>query len=252
MSERHSPSPSEKDSHPISEALTRRRTAASLDSPTVSAGKRLAVMLADVHGVVRDGLRLLLETTGDIIVAGEVADGRAAVKMARELHPDVAVMDISMPELGGIEAARQIRAECPATQVVMVSMHATKEHVLHALEAGALGYVLKESLGPEVATAVRAAHAGKRFLSAAISDALVDACLLNAERPTGLATTDLSQREREVLQAVVGGKSSRAIAQVLRLSPKTVETYRSRLMKKLGVDGVAGLVKYAIAHDLAS
>ena len=207
----------------------------------------IRVLLADDHAVVRDGLKVLLQQAADISVVGVAADGREAVRRAQELKPDVVIMDIAMRELNGIEAARLLRDQCPAIRVVMLSMHSSAEHVFRALEAGAAGFVLKESAGEEVAAAVRAAHAGQRYLSRAI-----DAHKLSARSRAGRASPldSLSGRERQVLQLVVEGHSSAEIAATVCLSPKTVETYRGRLMKKLGVSDVPGLVRFAIEHGL--
>jgi DNA-binding NarL/FixJ family response regulator len=209
------------------------------------------VFLADDHAVVRDGLRFLLEAQPDIRVIGDAANGRDAVRQVAQICPDVVVMDISMPELNGIEAAREISEVCPSTQVIILSVHSTTEHIFRALQAGARGYLLKESAGIEVAQAVRAVHANQRYLSQKISDRLVDDYV--RQRQDAQATgplARLSPREREVLQLVVEGKSSAEIADVLSLSLKTVETYRVRLMHKLGINDVPGLVKFAIQHGL--
>ncbi len=208
---------------------------------------KITVLLADDHAVVRDGLRVLLQQSTDIRVVGEAADGREAVQLAQELKPDVVIMDITMRELNGIEAARLVRELCPATRVVMLSMHSNSEHVFRALEAGAAGFVVKESAGEEVAAAVRAAHAGQRYLSRAL--AALESTL---QSRAGLASPldSLSARERDVLQLVAEGRTSAEIAAAISLSPKTVETYRVRLMKKLRVNSVADLVKFAIEHGL--
>lgn len=206
----------------------------------------IRVLLADDHVLLREGLRALLGANPGITVVAEVGDGREALRRSEELKPDVLVMDVSMPVLNGIEAAQLVRERCPRTQVVMLSMHSSTEHLFRALRAGALGYVLKESAATEVIAAVQAAHAGQRYLSPALRDAAATAG--GAERPGPLDS--LSVRERQVLQLVVEGKSSAAIARIVHLSPKTVETYRSRLMKKLGVPDVPSLVKFAIQHGL--
>jgi len=211
----------------------------------------ITVFLADDHAVVRDGLRFLLEAQPDIRVIGDAANGREAVCRVTRLCPDVVVMDIAMPELNGIEAAQKIARDCPSTRVIMLSMHSTTEHVFQALQAGARGYLLKESAGIEVVNAVRAVHAGHRYLSEKISDRLIDDYVRQrqaTEAKSPLAR--LSPREREVLQFVVEGKSSAEIAAILSLSLKTVETYRSRLMHKLGISDLPGLVKFAIQHGL--
>jgi DNA-binding NarL/FixJ family response regulator len=208
----------------------------------------ISVLLADDHVVVREGLRLLLEAQMDITVHGEASDGREVIRQAERLHPDVVVMDIAMPELNGIEATRQIRMVYPATQVVILSVHSTSEHVFRAFEAGALGYLLKESAGAELVEAVRAVHAGRRYLSHKLVEAGIDD-QLSRRRGKG-PVNSLSVREREVLQLIVEGKSSAEIAGILSLSPKTVDTYRSRLMRKLDLDDLPSLVKFAIQHGL--
>jgi DNA-binding NarL/FixJ family response regulator len=207
----------------------------------------IRVLLADDHALLREGLRALLAAQPGIAVVAEVGDGREALRRTEELKPDVLVMDVSMPGLNGIEAAQIIRARCPRTQVVMLSMHSSTEHVFRALRAGALGYVLKESAATEVISAVQAVHAGQRYLSPALRDAAAGPAD-SAKRVGPLES--LSTRERQVLQLVVEGNSSAVIARIVHLSPKTVETYRSRLMKKLGVADVPSLVKFAIQHGL--
>jgi DNA-binding NarL/FixJ family response regulator len=205
----------------------------------------LKVLLVDDHAVMREGLAALLGGAG-IDVIGTAGNGREAVRLARELTPDVVVMDISMPDLNGIEAARQIRVRVPSVRIVILSMHANREHVHQALAAGADGYVLKESAATEVAAAVRAVAAGRRYLSPAIEAAMLEAGGSAARAPL----ESLSTRERQVLQLVVEGKSSAEIARMVHLSPKTVDTYRSRLMAKLGVADVPSLVKFAIQQGL--
>jgi len=214
---------------------------------------KISVLLADDHQVMRDGLRTLLQTQPDICVVGESGDGRETVRLAELLRPNIVLLDIAMPWLNGIEAARRIRSACPDVRVVVLSMYSTNEHVCRALHAGAAGFLLKECAGQEVIEAIRAVKAGRRFLSAKLPAAEIDAALRVRVRGKKVSPVErLSPREREVLQLVVEGKSSAAIAKLVFLSPKTVETYRSRLMKKLGVRDLAGLVKYAVANGLTA
>ncbi len=211
----------------------------------------IAVFLADDHAVIRDGLRHLLEAQPDIRVVGDAADGRETSRLVEKLRPDVVIMDIAMPELNGIEATRRIRSDCPSTQVIILSIYSTEEHVSRALQAGARGYVLKESAGIEVVNAIRAVHSGHRYLSQKLSDQLIDDYLQQIKTSGEKSPLDrLSPREREVLQLVVEGKSSAEIATELTLSVKTVETYRSRIFRKLDIDDLPRLVKFAIQHGL--
>jgi len=212
----------------------------------------ITVFLADDHAVVRDGLRVLLEAQPDIHVIGDAADGREAIEQVPKLCPDIVIMDITMPALKGIEATRRIAQTCASTQVIVLSMHSTSEHVFRALQAGAHGYVLKESAGSEVADAVRAVHAGHRYLSPAISDRLVDDYVRQRQVEAKSPLERLSPREWEVLQLVVDGESNSEIADILCLSSKTVETYRSRLMQKLNIGDLPSLVKFAIQHGLTT
>lgn len=206
------------------------------------------VLLVDDHAMMRAGLKSLLEeANAGISVVGEAGNGRAALQQASELKPDVVVMDITMPDMNGIEAARQLREKCPAIRVVILSMHSSSEHVYRALEAGAAGYILKESAGAEVVAAVRAVHGGNRYISGAIAG-LEFAAQPHAARLSPLDR--LTARERQVLQLVVEGKTSAEIAKAVSLSRKSVETYRSRLMKKLNVRDIPALVKFAILHGI--
>lgn len=207
----------------------------------------IRVLLADDHAVVRAGVKALLQQDADISVVGEAANGRDAVRFALELKPDVVIMDLTMPELNGVEAARLLRDKCAAIRVVMLSMHSSSEHVFRAIEAGAFGFILKDLGGSDVAAAVRAVHAGGRYFSPALAE-----FKLTAQSRTCCASPldSLSAREHQVLQLVVEGHSSAEIATSVHLSPKSVETYRGRLMKKLTVNNVAGLVRFAIANGL--
>jgi len=213
----------------------------------------ITVILADDHAVVRDGLRLLLDAQPDIDVVGDAADGRDVLIKIQQLHPDIVLLDIAMPELNGIEAAYKIIDLSPETSIIILSMHATTEHIFRALNAGARGYLLKESAGAEVVQAVRTIFNGQRYFSQKISDRLVDDYLLQrSTMQVDSPLTRLTPREREILQLVVEGKSSAEIAEILTLSQKTVETYRSRLMQKLGLTDLPALVKFAIQHGLTS
>ncbi len=211
----------------------------------------IRVLLADDHAVVREGLRLVLEAAGDIVVAGEASTGLEVVRTSVDLGPDVVLMDVAMPELDGIEAARRVCAACRHTKVVMLSMHGAREHVTRSLRAGARGYVLKEAAAREVVEAVRTVHAGRRYLSARAADVVVDAYADEGDsdsRSDPLAA--LSDREREVLLLVAQGNSSSQVGEALFLSPKTIDTYRSRAMRKLGIHDVAGVVRFVIEHEL--
>jgi DNA-binding NarL/FixJ family response regulator len=180
----------------------------------------ITVFLADDHAVVRDGLRLLLEAAGDIKVVGEAANGRDAIQRVAQLCPKVVIMDLAMPELNGFEATQQIRQVCPSARVIVLSMHSTAEDIFRAMQAGANGYVLKESAGAEVVNAVCAVHAGRRYLSQKVSDTLLDYLMLQRESPETKSPIErLSPREREVLQLLVEGKSRAEIARILFLSP---------------------------------
>ena len=211
----------------------------------------IRIFLADDHAVLRDGLHYLLDAQPDLQVVGDAGNGREAVRRCAQLHPDVALLDIAMPELNGLEAARQIRQAKPDTQVVILSMYSTAEHVTGALRAGAGGYVLKESAGLEVVTAVRSVHAGQRYLSQKITDLLIDDYILQtdgASRPLDR----LTGREREVLQLVVEGHTSADIGRRLSISVKTVETYRSRIMHKFNLQDLPALIKFALQNGLIS
>ena len=210
----------------------------------------ITVLIADDHAVVRDGLRLLLENQSDIRVIGEVADGREAVEAAIRLKPDVVLMDLAMPLLNGTDAAAQILEKQESAKIVMLSMHSTVEHVFRALQAGALGYLRKESAGNEVVDAVRAVYAGRRYLSQKITESVVDDYVRKRAEESPLES--LSQREREILQMLVEGRSGTEIARLLHVSPKTVDTYRSRMMQKLGIADLPGLVKFALQHGLTT
>lgn len=208
----------------------------------------ISVFLVDDHRVLRDGLRILLESQEDIDVVGEAEDGNKAIEGIASKRPDVVVMDITMPELNGIDAAQIIHETLPETGIVILSIHSDVEHVFRALQAGAQGYLLKESAGSEVISAVRAVYLGRRYLSPGIRDLVMETYMRNSQTQSPLEL--LSMREREVLQLTVEGHSSATIAEKLAISSKTVDTYRSRLMGKLGLRDLPELVRFAIKHGI--
>lgn len=212
---------------------------------------KIRVFIAEDHTIVRDGLRMILESGDDYEVIGQASHGREAVTGILKLRPDVAIMDIAMPELNGIEASSQIRQAWPDARIIMLSMHTTSEYIVRALKVGAMGYLVKDSAGIEMMNAIRTVHAGRRYLSQKISDQVLTDFMHQSE--SSMADHPLAQlsfREREILQLVAEGKTSAEIGPTLGISPKTVETYRSRLMDKLGLSNLAGLVKFAIQQGL--
>ncbi len=210
----------------------------------------ISVLLLDDHAVVRDGLAALLATQPDLRVAGSFASAADALRFVEQSPPDVAVLDIALAGLDGIEAAKRIHDQWPETHILMLSMHASPEFVYQALRAGALGYVLKESAGEEVVAAVRAVYAGRRYLSEKISARALDDYV--RERGPDHPLERLSPRERQVLKLIVEGNTSAEVAALLGVSSKSIDTYRSRLMAKLGIDDLPGLVKFAIRHGMTS
>jgi two-component system, NarL family, response regulator NreC len=205
----------------------------------------LRIILADDHAVMRSGLRVLLERVADFEVIGEAADGREAIEIATKVRPDVAVLDISMPNLNGVEAARHISGT--GTAVVMLSMHSDESYVLRALKAGARAYLLKESAEADLIAAIRAVQAGKAYFSPAVSRMLVEDYVHQlGDRNIEDSYELLTPREREILQLVAEGKSSKDIANVLNLSVYTVDTHRSNIMDKLNLHTVPELILYAV------
>ncbi len=213
----------------------------------------IRLILADDHAVIRSGLRLVLERQPEFKVVGEAADGSEAITLAERLMPDVAVLDVAMPNLNGIEAARQITAKSAKTAVVILSMHSDEGYVLRALNVGARGYLLKDSPESDLIAAVFAVHAGKAFFSPAISRVLVDD-YVRQMRQRGLEDSYelLTAREREVLQLLAEGKSNKDVAARLVLSLYTVETHRSNLMEKLNLHGLPELILYAVRKGIIS
>lgn len=211
----------------------------------------IRVIVADDHHLVRQGIRALLEKANDIEVVGEAADGQEAVELVEHLAPDVLIVDIAMPRLGGIQAAERVRALGVATQVVILSMYSDPTLVRRALREGARGYLLKRSVTEELLLAIRAASRGEIFLSPGVSESVVEGLLAQRDDAEEVEPFDrLTPREREVLQLIAEGHTNNAIAQVLKVSVKTVEKHRASLMSKLDVHDIASLVRVAIKHSL--
>ena len=207
----------------------------------------IRVILADDHAVMRRGLRLVLEQQKDFEVLGEASDGREAVSLAESLKPDVVLLDITMPNLNGIEAARQITAKQLGCAIVMLSMHSDEGYVLRALKAGARGYLLKESAEADLLNAVRSVSEGKAFFSPAVSRMLVEDYIRQLQDKDIEDSYELlTAREREILQLVAEGKSNKDVAAMLNLSPYTVETHRGNIMEKLNLHSVPELILYAV------
>jgi len=210
------------------------------------------ILLADDHTIILDGLCSLLNKNPDFKVVGRASDGMSAVRLAAELSPDLIIMDISMPGLNGIDAARRILAADPRTKVIALSMHNDGRYVSEALKSGALGYLLKESAFEELIAAVRAVMKGQCYLSASIAGVVIKDYIRHLEKTKSGVFSALTPREREVLQALSEGLSTKEIASRLGVSVKTVETHRSQIMEKLDIHSVAELTKYAIREGLTS
>jgi two-component system response regulator NreC len=210
------------------------------------------IILADDHRVVREGLRSLLEGEADFQVVAEAADGREAVRLCRELSPDVIIMDVAMPELNGVDATRAIAAESPGTKVLALSMHKDRQFVSGMLAAGAAGYLLKEAAYDEVVRAIRVVRENKTFLSPAVAGVVVQDYVRGMVHPDRYSGPELTDREREVLQLVAEGRTTKEIADRLFISVKTVESHRRQLMDKIGVRSIAELTKWAIKIGLTS
>jgi DNA-binding NarL/FixJ family response regulator len=209
------------------------------------------ILLADDHDIVRRGLREQLSQHEGWEICGEATNGREAVRMASKLEPDVAVIDLSMPELNGLEATRQIRRELPNTEVLIFTMHETEQLIREVLSAGARGYVLKSDAGLQLTSAVEALVHGKPFFTSKVSEALLDAFLKSSAKPDeGSVFRTLTEREREIVQMLAEGKSNKEIANKLSISVKTVETHRATVMRKLDINSIVELVHYAIRNQL--
>ena len=218
---------------------------------TISEVKK--ALIVDDHKIMREGLRSLLEKNERFECIGEADDGCQAVQMARELHPDIVIMDIAMPNLNGVEATRQIKAENPDIEVIVLSMHATRTYVLQVLQAGASAYILKDSAFEELSTALLAISRGGMYLSPDITKTAALANLKGGSYASGGAQAEnLTKRELQVLQLIAEGKSTKDIASRLSLSVKTVETHRKQIMDKLEIRSIAGLTKYCIREGLTT
>jgi len=217
-----------------------------------SANAPIRIILADDHRIVRQGIRMLLEAEPDMVVVGEASNGREALSLAQKLLPDIIIMDITMPELNGIEATRQILSLAPGIKVIALSMNSDNQFVLNMFRVGVSGYLLKECSQGELVKAIRTVIKHKTYLGPGISDIVINDFLTGWQTTSDSAFSKLSPKEREVLQLMAEGKSTKKIAETLYVSVKTVESHRKQVMDKLGIRSVAELTKYAIRAGLTS
>ena len=215
--------------------------------------KKIRVLVVDDHTIIRDGICALLALTGDIEVIGEATNGSEALRMVKEFNPDVVIMDIAMPVMGGLEATRRIHKESPRTRILVLTQHDDKEYVLPVIESGASGFVSKAAASSELVSAIRAVYRGDSYLTPTVAKLLV----VNYQRAAGKQTTQdpydqLTERERDVLKLLVEGHSTKEIADILVITPKTVEGHKTNLMAKLGIHNRIELVKYALRKGIIS
>jgi two-component system, NarL family, response regulator NreC len=214
---------------------------------------RLRILLADDHTIVRQGLRKILEAQPEWTVVAEASDGRDTVRLAIDVQPDVVILDIGMPRLNGIEATRQIARRLPSVGIVILSMHSDETYILQALQAGARAYLLKDSADTDLIHGVNAAAAGKSFFSPVVARVMLDDYLRHLSQKGSVDRFDaLSEREREVFQLIAEGHSNKEIADLLSVSPSTVDTHRTHILQKLDVHSTAELVLYAVRRGVIS
>lgn len=212
----------------------------------------IRILLADDHGIIRQGLRSLLEKEPDMQVVGEAEDGRKAIELVNECSPDIVIMDITMPNLNGVEATRHITGESSKSKVIALSIHSNRRFVADMLKAGASGYILKECLSDELVQAIRTVSSGGRYLSPCITDVVIDDYVKRLSTTPESRIATLTARERQVLQLLAEGKSTKQIALDLHVSSKTIEANRRRIMEKLDIHSIAELTKYAVREGLTS
>jgi DNA-binding NarL/FixJ family response regulator len=213
--------------------------------------KAFRILIADDHEVVRRGIRALLESHPGWEVTGEAEDGREAVERTRDLKPDLVLLDIGMPNLNGIDAARQILANCPATPILILTMHHSEQVVREVLSVGARGFLLKSDAGRDLVTAVEAVQNHQTFFTSQVTEIVVDGYLNSDRKPEPSSKNQLTPREREVVQLLAEGKTSKEVALALNLSVKTAETHRTNIMRKLDLHSVADLTLYALRNGIA-
>ncbi len=212
----------------------------------------IKILLADDHAILRQGLSKSIQLEEDMEVVGQAENGLDAIDLVKELQPDVVVMDISMPDINGIEATREILRDFANTKIIALSMHSAKKFVSEMFKAGASGYLLKDCEFDELAEAIRTVVLGKSYITPEITDIVVDGYIKTSQEETSSVFSSLSKRERQVLQLMAEGKTTKQIGLMLHISPKTVEAHRLRIMDKLDIDNVAQLTKYAIQEGLTS
>ena len=212
----------------------------------------IKVIIADDHEIMRDGLKSMLEKQRDIEIIAETSDGRTTVELAMKLKPDVIIMDVSMPDMNGIEATRQIIEKSPKIKVIALSMHSDKQFILEMLNAGASGYLLKDCAFHELINAIHSVASNRSYLSPEIADVMIKEFKHVISKESLSAFSLLTSRERQVLQLIAEGKTTKEIAYTLEVSTKTIETYRQQIMDKLDIHSIAGLTKYAVREGLTS
>jgi two-component system response regulator NreC len=211
---------------------------------------KIRILLADDHTILRDGIRSIIEDEGDMVIVGEAEEGRAAVKLACQLNPDVVVMDIAMPVLNGLEATRQIKRLKPQVKILVLSMHENDEYIRQVLASGAQGYILKDAAARELLGAIRNVYRGESVLSPAITRLVIEEYLRWGDLQPAQTSDGLSSREREVLQLIAEGHTNRQIGEILSISIKTVQAHRANLMQKLDLHDRGELIKYAIQKKI--
>jgi DNA-binding NarL/FixJ family response regulator len=215
---------------------------------------KIRIIVADDHEIVRHGVRNLLESENDLHVVAEATTGRSAVQLCEKHQPDLAILDLGMPDLNGMEATRQIRKACPDTRVLIFTMHETERLVQEVFQAGAQAYVLKSDAGKHLIHAIRTVHRGEHFFSSKVTEVIFEGFLRSASGESNTPSTDdavrPTAREREILQMLAEGKSNKEVAQTLGISVKTAETHRAAIMRKLKLNSLSDLVRYAIRHHI--